>query len=302
MMDTDIAARSSLSHRQLEAEGISMHVVEGGDAAQPAILFLHGWPENWATFKHVMIPLSDQAHVVAIDLPGIGDSKTPPPSNDKRTLAKYVRGLIREMGLVDVTLVGHDVGGMIVYAYLHAYPGELERAVIMNVAVPGVDPWPEIKRSPQIWHNGFHNVPRLPEILVTGHQAEYFAFFFDAISAKPDGVNEQARKTFAEAYLRPEALHTGFEWYRAFAQDEKDNLSVKGKPVQTPVLYLRGDKEIGKLEVYLQGLREGGLSNIEGRVIPGSGHFAPDEQPDAVVKALQEFLKLGARRGDAFSS
>jgi pimeloyl-ACP methyl ester carboxylesterase len=294
MMDSNITAQSSLSHRQVEAEGISIHVVEGGGVARPAVLFLHGWPENWTTFKHVMVPLSDQAHVVAIDLPGIGDSKTPPPSNDKRTLAKYVRGVIGEMGLVNVTLVGHDVGGMIVYAYLHAYPGELERAVIMNVAVPGLDPWPEIKRNPEIWHNGFHNVPRLPEILVMRHQAEYFAFFFDAISARPDGVDEQTRKTFAEAYSESGALHTGFEWYRAFAQDEKDNLSVKGDLVQTPVLYLRGDKEIGKLEVYLQGLREGGLSNIEGRLIPDSGHFAPDEQPEAVVKALREFLKPGA--------
>jgi pimeloyl-ACP methyl ester carboxylesterase len=293
-MDSNLTAQSSLSHRQVEVEGISIHVVEGGDASRAAILFLHGWPENWTIFQHVMIPLTDQAHVVAIDLPGIGDSKAPLASNDKRTLAKHVRGLINEVGLVNVTLVGHDMGGMIVYAYLHAYSGELERAVIMNVAVPGLDPWPEIKRHPEIWHNGFHNVPRLPEKLVMGHQAEYFDYFFDAISGTPDAVSEQARKTFAEAYSRPEALHAGFEWYRAFAQDERDNLGVKGEVVQTPVLYLRGDKEIGKLEVYLQGLREGGLSNIEGRLISDSGHFAPDEQPEAVVKALQEFLKLGA--------
>src|ERR1700704_1431189 len=122
-MDNNLTAQSSLSHRQVEVEGISIHVVEGGDASRAAILFLHGWPENWTTFQHVMIPLTDQAHVVAIDLPGIGDSKTPLLSNNKRTLAKYVRGLIKKVGLVNVTLVGHDMGGMIVYAYLHAYPG-----------------------------------------------------------------------------------------------------------------------------------------------------------------------------------
>jgi len=193
-----------------------------------------------------------------------------------------------------VTLVGHDVGGMIVYAYLHAYPDELEQAVIMNVAVPGLNPWTEIERNPKVWHFGFHNVPDLPEKLVTGRQAEYFDFFFDAISARPDRVNTRARRTFAEAYSRPEALHTGFEWYRAFSQDEKDNLSVKGELVQTPVLYLRGDKEIGKLKDHLQGFREGGLKNIEGRLIPDSGHFAPDEQPEAVVKVFQDFMKLAA--------
>jgi hypothetical protein len=63
-----------------------------------------------------------------------------------------------------------------------------------------------------------------------------------------------ARTTYARAYSRPEALHTGFEWYRAFAQDEKDNISVKDESVYTPVLYMRGDRELGNLEDYLKGL------------------------------------------------
>jgi pimeloyl-ACP methyl ester carboxylesterase len=47
-----------------------------------------------------------------------------------------------------VTLVGHDIGGMIVYAYLHAYPDTIEQAVIMNVVIPAVDPWSEVIRNP----------------------------------------------------------------------------------------------------------------------------------------------------------
>ena len=90
-------------------------------------------------FKQIMITLSKEFHVLAIDLPGIGKSKPHIPSNDKLTIAEYVNGLIDVLDLNDVTLVGHDVGGQIVFAYLHAYPGELSRAVIMNVAVPGID-------------------------------------------------------------------------------------------------------------------------------------------------------------------
>ena len=83
-----------------------------------------------------MTALSQEAHVVAIDLPGIGGSKTPPRSTDKHTLACHVHSLIEGMKLPSVTLVGHDVGGQIVYAYLKAYPDDLQKAVIMNVAVP----------------------------------------------------------------------------------------------------------------------------------------------------------------------
>ncbi len=283
---------SVLRHRQLVVEGISVHLVEAGDGEKPGLLLLHGWPENWSAFERMMIPLSKDAHVVAIDLPGIGDSLTPPASCDKLTLAKYVHSIVNGLNLRKATLAGHDIGGQIVYAYLHQYPGELQAATIMNVVIPGVDPWFEVKRNPHIWHFAFHAIPDLPEKLVAGKQADYFAFFYDAISADPGAIDKHARKTYAEAYSRPEALRTGFEWYRAFPQDEKDNLSSKGGVVQTPVLYLRGDHETGDIQDYLRGLREGGVHNLQSKVIPESGHFAPDEQPDAVVAALRDFMRL----------
>jgi pimeloyl-ACP methyl ester carboxylesterase len=285
---------AALRHRQIEAEHSSIHVVEGGSPEQPAILFVHGWPESSAAFERAMLLLSDKAHVVAMDLPGIGGSTTPPPSGDKRLLARHVRAVIGALGLEHVSLVGHDVGGMIVYAFLHAFPSELRRAVIMNVAVPGVEPWSEVKRNPFIWHFAFHAVPELPEKLVTGRQAAYFAYFYDRLSARPGAVNEGARERYVEAYCRPEALRAGFDWYRAFPQDEKNNIAVERQPVDTPVLYLRGDKDPGLgLDRYLEGLRHGGLRNVQGGTIANSGHFAPDEQPEEVARALREFLELG---------
>lgn len=289
-MSTTVASDSTLYHRNVNIEGISIHVVQGGSRNNPAVLFLHGWPQNWAAFEKIMIGLTSDAHVIAIDLPGIGGSETPMSSNDKKSLTRCVSGVISTLELQAVTLVGHDIGGQIVYAYLKTYPGELRQAVIMNVAVPGVDPWSEVKRSPNIWHFAFHAVPELPERLVQGKEATYFAFFYDAIAAKPGAISECARKTYVQAYSRPAALHTGFEWYRAFPQDEKDNIATRTGAIGCPVLYLRGEHERGELEDYVKGLQESGLRNLRGRVIPGSGHFAPDEQPNEVTKVLQEFI------------
>jgi pimeloyl-ACP methyl ester carboxylesterase len=292
-MSSNANSHARLHHRQVEIEGIGIHVVEAGTANRPTVLFLHGWPESWVTFEQIMIPLSAEAHVVAIDLPGVGGSEMPPRANDKRTLANYIHGLITRLGLDNLTLVGHDCGGMIVYAYLHAYPETLQRAVIMNVAVPGIEPWSEVLRNPHIWHFAFHAIPELPEKLVAGQQAVYFAFFYDYL-ARPGGVGAQAREAYVTAYSRPEALRTGFEWYRAFPQDEKDNLALKDNPVHTPVLYLRGERESGDMKRYLSGLRDSGLRNVQGRLIPNSGHFLSDEQPEAVVAALREFFGLDA--------
>ena len=88
------ATTSPLHHQQLTVEGISIHVVEGGSKTAPAVFFLHGWPESWAAFEHAMLSLADSYHVVAIDLPGVGESVGAPSANDKRTLAGYVKGVI----------------------------------------------------------------------------------------------------------------------------------------------------------------------------------------------------------------
>ena len=66
-----------------------------------------------------------------------------------------------------MTLVGHDIGGMVVYAYLRAYQ-DLARAVIMDVPVPGVAPWEEFVREPYLWHFALHSIADLPERLVQG--------------------------------------------------------------------------------------------------------------------------------------
>lgn len=102
-------------------------------------------------------------------------------------------------------------------------------------------------------------------------------------------MSAQNRAAYVNAYLRP-SLRTGFDWYRAFSQDERDNRAVKDVTVATPVLYLRGDRDPGSLESYVNGLRENGLVNVHGRVIADCGHFSPDEQPELVADALRQFI------------
>jgi pimeloyl-ACP methyl ester carboxylesterase len=156
----DLPSENSLRHHQVEVDQVSIHVIDGGTLEKPAVIFLHGWPENWAAFREVMLGLSNEAHVVSMDLPGVGASQGLPRSNDKRTLATYVAGVIEQMGLKAVALVGHDVGGQIVYSYLRSYPHHLRKAVIMNVAIPGISPWSEVKGNPRISH--FTRYPTCP--------------------------------------------------------------------------------------------------------------------------------------------
>jgi pimeloyl-ACP methyl ester carboxylesterase len=269
-------------------DDMRLHVVSAGDPDGPVFLFLHGWPESSRSWAPVMTQAARHAHTIAVDLPGVGRSTGNATDGSKRQLADAVHRLIATMGLTDVTLVGQDIGGMIAYAYVRAYE-DIARAVIMDVVAPGVDPWDEVLRNPQFWHFGLHSVPALPERLVRGRQREYFDFFYDALAADPTTITEDARRSYTRAYATDSALTAGFNWYRAFPVDAEDNRRHHGRPVPTPVLYLRGEHERGDVGTYAQGLRAAGLTRLEHDEVPGVGHFAQEEAPEQTWRLLADF-------------
>src|SRR5690242_18879203 len=120
-----------ISHQQINVEGISVHVALAGDSANQAILFLHGYPENWQEFEGVMNGLKDTYYVLAIDLPGIGLSE-PIASGDKHCMAAFVNHILEALHIDRIVLVGHDVGGMTAYSFIKQFPEKLLKAVIMN--------------------------------------------------------------------------------------------------------------------------------------------------------------------------
>ncbi|MDF2592583.1 MAG: alpha/beta hydrolase [Clostridia bacterium] len=278
------------THRKVIVKEIPIHVVEAGSISKPAIFFIHGWPTCWLEFEAVMTVLSKDYHVMAIDLPGIGDSEIPLQSYSKRNIAEYVCDIMDTMNLSDVTLAGCDVGGQVTYAFLKSFPNRISRAVIMNVAIPGVDPWDAVKRNPYIWHFAFHSIPELPEKLIAGNEILYFSYFYDVMAGKDKKMSIAHRKSYAEAYTRPEALKAGFDFYRCFAMDEKDNMESKNDIVSMPILYLRGEDEHVNIETYMKGFRESGLKNIEAKIIENCGHYSADEQPKNVAAAIREFI------------
>lgn len=273
-------------HSQVSLGNGSVHVAEMGDPHAPACLFLHGWPESWRAWLDVLGLASARFRAVAIDLPGIGGSTG--GGGSKRELAATVRDLITAIGLTEVTLVGHDAGGMVAYACLRHCPG-LARVVVLNTVIPGVAPWDEVVANPRIWHFGLHSVPVLPETLVRGREAAYFDYFYDILSADPSRITPEARAAHVDAYRTERALTAGFDLYRAFGQDAEDNSDVSR--VDTPLRYLRGDREHGDIDAYAAGFRAAGIANLTTGIVPGAGHFAPEEAPEAAWNQIDEFSR-----------
>jgi pimeloyl-ACP methyl ester carboxylesterase len=288
------SSKDGFRHRHVVVADSQLHVVEAGDPDGVPFLFLQGWPESWQSWRQVMTVAARQARPVAIDLPGVEASSGAATDGSKQQLAAVVHELIATMGLREVTLVGQDVGGMIAYTYLRAYQ-DLARVVIMDVVMPGVDPWEEVLRNPYLWHFAMHMIPALPERLVQGHQEEYFGYFYDVLSHDKRRISAEARAAYAKAYATDSALTAGFNWYRTLYQDAADNRqAAAGSPATTPLLYLRGEHESGNIDTYVQGLRAAGVTHVEQAVVPDAGHFTQEENPEQTWQLIARFAGLEA--------
>lgn len=279
-------------HSTVTAGGSSLHVVEAGDAQADPVLFLHGWPQSWRAWQPVMQLASRQVHAIAIDLPGIGESTGEATDGTKRAVAATVHALVEAMELRNLTVIGHDAGAMVAYAYLRRFPDDLKAAVIMDVAVAGIPPWEQV--APGAWHFGFHAVPSLPERLVQGRQREYFDFFYDAFSLNPKAITDDARAAYAQAYLSNTALTAGFNWYRTFPADAGHNRHPDQDRIQvdTPALLLLSDRMAPLGPAFDEGFRAAGLTAFSHATVTGAGHFLPEEAPERTWQLIADFIGL----------
>lgn len=282
-----------MKHSQIPIHGGSVHVAETGAEHETSVLFLHGWPQDWSAWTSVLEMAGEHVHALAVDLPGVGQSIVADPPAASRDIADVLHQVVTELELERLTIVGHDIGGQVAYAYLKRYSAELAAAVIIDVVVPGIPPWEDVVRNPSIWHFAFHAVPRLPELLVGGREGAYFDFFYNALAKYPDRISSQARARYTEAYSSPEALSAGFGWYRGFPQDAAHNTDdgETHTGVETPLLYVRGEHEPGDIKSYKEGFRRVGLQNVRTATVRDCGHFAPEEQPADLCGELLDFLR-----------
>jgi pimeloyl-ACP methyl ester carboxylesterase len=267
-----------------KAGQITLHYLDGGSGS--VVVLLHGWPETWRAWRKVMPLLAVNHRVIAVDLPGLGESDASPSGYDKRTLARHVHALLTVLGHRRVALVGHDLGAAVAYAYAKQFPDEVNKLVVMDDPIPGLKDWNDVRSKWPRWHFAFHSLPDLPEQLVTGREYAYLSWFYRNAYQKA-AINEEDMRLYVAAYSKAASLHAGFEYYRAFEQDAADN-SNDHTPLEMPVLALGGDHSPWKTYLYEQ--LQGNAISLEGAVVPECGHFIPEERPEWLAEHVQQFL------------
>jgi len=274
-------------HHMAVVNGVQIHYVIGGHG-DPVVL-LHGWPETWYEWRHVMPALAKNYTVIAPDLRGLGDSSKPLTGYDGKTVAEDIHQLVTQLGFKTIFLVGHDIGSFVAYSYAAAHPSEVKRLVIMDVPPAGFFP----PGRPPFWWVLFHQTPDLPEALVQGKEMMYLSWFYHN-AYNPAAITQADINEYVSHYSAPGGMHAGFEYYRAFPQDVVQNQNYSKTKLTMPVLAVGGaNSPVGGPNITMSSVVYGMkilAQNVQGIIVPNSGHWIPEEQPEFVIKMLENFF------------
>jgi len=263
--------------------GAEIFVRYGGSG--PVVVLLHGYAENSDSWAPLAADLMKDHTVVVPDLRGIGRSSIPPDGYDKKTQAIDVRAVVTALGFDRTFVVAHDIGNMVAYAYTATYPDKVERLVVMDAPIPGIEPWNEILLNPGVWHFNFHGPDA--ERLVEGRERIYFDRIWNDFTADKSKPDEATRNFFAATYARPGGMRAGFAQFTAFSQDAKDNQVFEQTKLTMPVLAVGGEKSFGPLQAVIM---RHVATNVQEAVVVGSGHWLMEERPVETVALIRRFL------------
>jgi pimeloyl-ACP methyl ester carboxylesterase len=270
-------------HETVAASDVKLHVVRGGKG-DPLVL-LAGWPQSWYAWRKLMPRLAARYEVAAIDLPGMGDSERPREGYDVAGMARRVHEAVLALGFARVRLVTHDIGTWLAYPYAHEYGATLSKVVFMDAVIPGLFAAPP---DPKLWHFGFNQQRGLAEALTAGRERIFLEWFFRNRSRVVDAISEADLDEYARVYSAPGAMQAGFEYYRAIPVSTKQNRAYAARgPLKVPAAVFGSDTPIGP--VMTEAMKRL-CDDVVTEIVPGSGHYIPEEKPDWLFEKLSTFL------------
>ena len=278
------AHASDVRDASATVNGVKLHYRIAGSGS--AVVLIHGYTQTGHMWTPLIEALAKTHTVIVPDLRGAGASAKPATGYDKATLAQDVHALVASLGYQDATVVGHDIGLMVAYAYAAQYPAQTRKLVMMDAFLPGIGNWKDVWLLRDLWHFHFHG--EVPLQLVSGRERIYFEHFWNDFAAdKTHSIPERDRKLYAAAYAQPNGMRAGFEYFKAFERDAGDFQQFAATRLTMPVLVLAGEKSGGSFLIDQARLV---ANDVTGQVVKGSGHWLMEEAPAVVMPALTKFI------------
>ena len=278
-----------MQHKYLLTNGVRLHYVTEGQG--PLMLFLHGFPEFWYSWRHQISEFAKDYTVVAIDMRGYNKSDKPKEKSAYAIaeLIKDVEGIIESLGYEQCVLVAHDWGGAVAWQFAYIYPHRLSKLIILNLPHPakfaaGLRTFRQLRRS---WYIAFFQLPILPELLLEANGYAAIRSIFQATAINADVFIEADLDALVTAAAQPGALTSMLNYYRnifssSFLKQEWGVLNVP-----TLMIWGENDTALGKELTYGT---EAYVEDFQIRYIPNCSHWVQQEQPELVNQYIRAFL------------
>lgn len=278
----------------IDTNGVRLHYVTQGQG--PLMLFLHGFPDFWYSWRHQIPEFATDHRVVALDMRGYNDSEKPPSRSAYRMkqLVADVAGVIEQLGEGRAILVGHDWGGAVAWATAQARPELVARLVVLNMPHPAL--FREGLRRPaqllRSWYILLFQLPLLPELLLTVNGAELVARIFRGSLVNRRAITHNDLDCYRQAMLKPGAATAQLNYYRSiFGGGAARPHRVLKMP--TLLIWAQEDAALGQeltvgTERYVQDLTL--------RLVPACGHFVQQEKPLVVNAEIRAWLSRAPAR------
>ncbi|KAF5658978.1 haloacetate dehalogenase [Fusarium heterosporum] len=260
------------------------------------VVLLHGFPQTSYQFRKVIGPISEAGYrVITPDYRGAGYSDRTSTGFTKTAMAADILGLLDNLSIKDpVHIVGHDIGGMIAYAFASRYSDRTASVIWGECPLPGTkiheDAWKE--QGVLHFHFWFHQVLDLPEALVAGREEIYLGHFYDKLAYNSSAISQEDLDYYVKMFRRPGALRCGFNVYREFVKDSEENSEwvVKHGKCKVRALGLNGKEcHFSKVaEQMMEEVHEKGTFSVAS--VPKSGHYIAEENPEEFVRLVVDFV------------
>lgn len=280
----------------IKTNGINLHYISKGRGE--LMLFLHGFPEFWYSWRHQIEEFGGDYHTVALDLRGYNRSDKPPLTKDYAIsqLLLDIKGAIEALGYDRCILVGHDWGGAIAWNFAYRYPELVEKLIILNLPHPVLF-WRGLMTPQQLrksWYIFFFQLPYLPELIIKSNNYELIGKAFSEMAIDKSAFRPEDIQAYKDAAREPGALTAMLNYYRNIFNSGVLNAPETQKKLTIPTLMIWGENDtaLGKELTYGT---ERYVEDITIKYIPNCSHWVQQEQPQLVNKYIREFLQREER-------
>jgi haloacetate dehalogenase len=285
------------THSSLALPQVTVHYSVGG--AGPALLCLAGHPQTRAIWHRVAVSLMQRFTMVLADIRGYGDTSRPPCTEDhapysKRAMAQDQIDLMQHLGFAQFSVLAHDRGARVAHRLMLDHPHAVTRAALLDIC-PTVAMYEGATElfARKYWHWFFliQKAP-LPERLIQADPALYVQSVMGSRHAGLAAFDPRALQEYLRCAALPRWSEGICEDYRAAATIdlEHDRVSrAAGQQVQCPLMVLWGEHGVVHQCFDVLPVWRAYARDVRGQPLP-CGHYIPEEAPQALLTALQDFL------------